>query len=129
MARRTLLLVPSIVAVLVAGCGSGGEEASPEGGAASADAGATLEVAATDQLAFEPVDLAAVGPEVTIELACGPSVGHNLTIEADDTEVVACEAGETATGSTSLDAGDYEVYCSIAGHREAGMEATLTVSS
>ena len=36
--------------------------------------------------------------------------------------------GQTKTGAVTLAAGTYTIYCDIAGHRAAGMEAKLVVS-
>ena len=53
---------------------------------------------------------------------------HNLLIEGYEEDLVLeVENGETATGSISLEPGRYILYCDIAGHREAGMEAQLLV--
>ena len=35
--------------------------------------------------------------------------------------------GDTATAVGEFEAGDYTYYCSVDGHRDAGMEGTLTV--
>jgi len=55
------------------------------------------------------------------------SVAHNLAMEGGPT-TPDLNAGESASLDVGeLDPGSYVIFCSIAGHREAGMEATLTV--
>jgi uncharacterized cupredoxin-like copper-binding protein len=54
---------------------------------------------------------------------------HDFTIaERGDEPVVVAAPDQTARGAIDLDAGTYTYYCSIPGHREAGMEGTLTVA-
>ena len=55
-------------------------------------------------------------------------IPHNVEVEGNGVE----ELSDTITeGSTelmaSLEAGEYEFYCAVPGHREGGMEGTLTV--
>jgi plastocyanin len=89
--------------------------------------GATLTVTAGD-LFFEPAALDAAPGTVTIELVNQGSAQHTFVIEeAGDTTVADAAAGETATGSIDLEAGTYTIYCDVPGHREGGMEGTLTV--
>lgn len=65
---------------------------------------------------------------MTIELTSEPSAPHTFTIEKlGDHEVVRADGGETASGTDTLEPGSYTFYCSIPGHRQAGMEGTLTV--
>lgn len=123
--RRGLTVVLAVLtSVLLAACGGG---AAPDGG--GGDGGAALAVTGTDGLAFEPAELTAPPDEITVELTAEPSVRHTFVVEdADgDTTVVEAAAGETATGTVSLEAGSYTFYCDVPGHREAGMEGTLEV--
>ena len=81
-------------------------------------------------LVFQPEQLTASAGEVTFELTAEPSVRHTLAIEGVDSgePIVEAEAGQTVTGSASLDAGTYTIFCNVPGHREAGMEGTLEVT-
>ena len=46
----------------------------------------------------------------------------------NDLHVVHADPGETVTGTFTIDEpGTYTFYCSVPGHREAGMEGTLEV--
>lgn len=72
------------------------------------------------------------------ELPAGPvrvameNVGmglHDLVVaELDDLQVIGVlEPGETAEATVDLAPGTYELYCSLPGHREAGMVTTVEV--
>jgi uncharacterized cupredoxin-like copper-binding protein len=122
---RKLLPIALLLALGLAGCnGDDGD------GGAGGDASTSLEVTGTDSLDFEPDAFTVpAGEEVTVSLTSG-GVEHDFVIEDGngDIEVVHADAGETATGSFTLDdAGTYTVFCAVPGHREAGMEATLEV--
>jgi uncharacterized cupredoxin-like copper-binding protein len=54
------------------------------------------------------------------------SILHDLRIE-DQPFILEAVAGETVSGEVDLDAGSYAFFCSIPGHREAGMEGVLEV--
>lgn len=58
------------------------------------------------------------------------TIVHNIVVEELGDELIAeAEGGEVATGTVTLDEGEYVYYCDIPGHREAGMEGTLTASA
>jgi FtsP/CotA-like multicopper oxidase with cupredoxin domain len=72
-----------------------------------------------------PVEIGS-GP-TTFEVMNDGSVTHNLTLEGGSS-TPDLDAGESAVlDAGELSAGSYVVFCSIAGHRDAGMEATVTV--
>lgn len=81
-------------------------------------------------LIFEPTTLEADAGEVTITYTNPSPVPHNVAIE-DGTETIAQGAtvtdGGTGPATAELDPGEYQFYCSVPSHREAGMEGTLTV--
>jgi uncharacterized cupredoxin-like copper-binding protein len=106
----------------------------------------TIMVVGADRLAFEPDEFTiAAGLEFTLELTAG-CVEHVFVIEEaaeygsteaghqaedpDDLHVAHADAGDTVTATFTIErAGTYTVYCSVAGHRDAGMVATLEVIS
>src|SRR5690606_24318621 len=91
-------------------------------------ASSTFEVEGTDDLKYSQTSATVAAGEVEIVLTSGPSVEHNVVIEElDDEVVVEAGPGETASGTVELEPGTYTFYCSIPGHRQAGMEGTLTV--
>jgi nitrite reductase (NO-forming) len=77
---------------------------------------------------FSPnsVDLP-VGRKVTVTLQNSGVVEHDVTIPSAGFSLLA-GAGQTATGEFTVDKpGVFDFFCSIPGHKDAGMKGTLTV--
>jgi len=68
-----------------------------------------------------------VAPGGQLAVTNAGSQVHNLVIDGGG-QTADLAAGESETIPVDLAEGDYEVYCSIAGHREAGMEGTIQVA-
>jgi uncharacterized cupredoxin-like copper-binding protein len=139
--HRLLAVSAVLVAgVLLADCG--GDEAATEEDSNTIARSNTVEVAGADRLSFEPNEFTIpAGQEVTLKLTAG-SVEHDFVVEGataygtaeadhqagDDLHVAHADAGETVTAMFRIDkAGTYTVYCSVSGHRDAGMVASLEV--
>ncbi|HSF03348.1 MAG TPA: cupredoxin domain-containing protein, partial [Solirubrobacterales bacterium] len=80
-------------------------------------------------LIFEPEALTAKAGTVTIEYDNPSPVPHSVAIEArgetlDESETV---TDDTTSAAADLEPGEFVFYCTVPGHREAGMEGTLTV--
>jgi plastocyanin len=146
--RRILILLALLVAALAlvgAGCGGDEEAAAPppaeappaEEPAATGEepaAGATEIALAADPggaLAFDQTALTAAAGDVTIVLTNESPVPHNVAIEDSGGSVVVegeiFSGGGTRDTSATLEAGEYTFFCAVPGHRDAGMEGTLTV--
>ncbi|MGH2962210.1 MAG: plastocyanin/azurin family copper-binding protein [Solirubrobacterales bacterium] len=101
-----------------------------EQGAAEAGA-ANLELSAPEDgtLAFDTDELEAEAGEVTIGFDNPATIEHDVAIEGDGDEIAKSDLvseGPTEV-SADLEPGEYAFYCSVPGHREGGMEGTLTV--
>jgi uncharacterized cupredoxin-like copper-binding protein len=57
-------------------------------------------------------------------------VAHAVEIEGNGVEVAGdtVTKGGVSTASADLEAGEYEFYCPVDGHEQAGMKGTLTVN-
>jgi plastocyanin len=117
--------------------GSGAEETEAEGEAeaepeaAAKGPGGTLQLAADPtELKFDKTSLASKPGKVTIDFTNPASIEHDVAIESSEGKELAVSAligeGETSV-SADLAAGTYTFFCSVPGHREAGMEGTLVV--
>ena len=84
----------------------------------------------TGELAFEESSAEASAGTVTLELTNESAVPHDVQIEGPDGDIGGTEetTGGTATAEVELEPGEYTFYCSVPGHREAGMEGPLTVN-
>lgn len=94
--------------------------------AAGSPAAANFVIVSRDIL-FEPAVMTiAAESDVTISLPNEGFAPHNFSI--DELEIsVDLAPGETKEVVINAPAGEYEFYCNVPGHREAGMVGTLTV--
>lgn len=155
--RRALLVPLAALALAgAAGCGSGNNSSTSSGGgggggaygsggssapkttaaapAAAASSSHSLQLKAVESngLSFDHKTLTAKAGSVTITMTnpSGNSQPHAVALEGPG---VSGKSGEVAQpGSTSkvtatLKPGRYTFFCPVDGHRQAGMEGTLTV--
>jgi plastocyanin len=138
MTRQGLffLIVLSALALGLAACGGGNEAATTGGGATTAGSaggggGETLQLAAdpSGALKFDKTSLEATAGNVTIDFTNDSSLPHDVKLEGPGVDG---EGTDTVTGSSTsvtldLQPGEYTFYCSVDGHRAAGMEGKLVV--
>lgn len=101
--------------------GDGGENATTVPGARQIDVTAT-------SFEFTPKEITiAAGEDVTIALTAN-DVFHDFFVEDDKGHVVGAEMGKTEMGGLRIDKpGTYKFWCTVSGHRTAGMEGTIIV--
>ena len=147
MHTLSLIALLCALAVPVAGCGddddsggSGGASGGSSGGGGGDDkeAGAgggkaqTLKISADPggALAFDKTALSAKAGKVTIVMDNPSDLPHAVEIEGPGVEVAGDTVmkGGVSKASADLKAGEYEFYCPVGNHKDAGMEGTLTVN-
>ncbi len=102
-------------------------EGKPAGGPAT-----TLDVASPEDgsLVFDPARLAAEAGTITLAYDNPSPVPHNIFLQ-DAEEAVVAQSDDVTGGAVEISAelppGEYFYYCNIPGHRDGGMEGTLTV--
>jgi plastocyanin len=102
-------------------------------GAPAVEKAGKLQIAASPsgQLAYVTNKASATAGPVTIEMPNTSGVSHNIAIQQGTSGPVLGASGFIATGATSvtvtLKPGTYTFFCQVPGHRQAGMEGTLTV--
>ena len=125
MRRTRTCIALSLLTLVVTGCG----DSDDDGGDAAGDcspAASSLTVGALDELSFDADSYDADTGCIEVTYENEGSVAHTLLVDGQSGFKLA--VGDTDTGTIELDAGEYTLYCDVAGHQAAGMEATLTVS-
>jgi plastocyanin len=141
--RLHLAAVLAAGAIAIAGCGDdddtdggavgsgGGGEAAKEKAPSSGGGGQTLRLAADPggALKFDKSSLTAKAGKVTIVMDNPSSLPHAVELEGNGVEEVGetVQKGGVSKLSADVKPGEYEYYCPVAGHKEGGMEGTLTV--
>jgi plastocyanin len=153
MRRASAVVAVAALAVLgLAACGGGGggngttaaqtgtgcrgpgsaQCGNPAGAANAQKAGSTVSISTPSgsTLAFDQKSASAKAGNVTIDFDNKQALQHDVKVEDSSgkelggTDLV---SSGTATATVNLTAGTYTFFCSVPGHREAGMEGTLTV--
>ncbi len=150
MKKLVAFLVLALAALALVACGSssddsssttttsgGGESTNAGGGAAKEESsgGGSSSVLAFEadpggDLAYTSTSATSKAGKVTIEFDNPQSLTHDVQIEdSSGKEVGGTELIADGTDSATVDLkpGTYTFFCSVPGHREAGMEGTLTV--
>jgi plastocyanin len=144
-----LLLICAVAAIGFAGCGgddnggsssattdtstqaaTGGTGATGTTGAAGGAANTIKVEADANQLAFKQKSLTAKAGKNTIQFNNPSSIPHDVKIEENGKDIGGTKevTNGDATATVTLDKGEpYTFYCSVPGHRQAGMEGKLTV--
>jgi uncharacterized cupredoxin-like copper-binding protein len=136
MKKVAVLLALALASVALVACGSSNSESSETTGgggeSTAAGGGSTLKFESDPggEIAYTTDSATAKAGNVTVEFNNPQSLSHDVAIEDSGGEIV----GKTeliASGSDSttvkLKPGTYHFFCTVPGHREAGMEGTLTV--
>jgi len=148
---RLAALTVAVGALALAGCGSSSSNSTssststpaatpttsssttsstPAATSEAASSKLSLAANAEGQLKYNTSSLTAKAGNVSIDFTNTSPLGHNVTIEAAGGKIVAAtptfQAG-SKTVTANLKPGTYKFFCSVPGHRMAGMEGTLTV--
>lgn len=146
MKKLAALLVLALASVALVACGGSSDNSSTEsetsgGGAATESTektggesagGSTVDFEADPggELAYTTTEASAKAGKVTIDFNNPQGLTHDVAIEDEKGETVGQTdliAKEETSTAVNLKPGTYTYYCSVPGHREAGMEGTLTV--
>lgn len=103
---------------------------SPSEPSGAASGALSIEANPEGQLKYNTKSLTAKAGKVTIDFKNMSELGHNVTVEssAGSTEgATPTIQGTSKTLSLNLKPGTYKFFCSVPGHRQAGMEGTITV--
>jgi len=103
-----------------------GGSASAEGGAATTGASTTLEVTLGD-IFIAPQQLSAPTGNVILQVTNTGAIQHDITLDGGPGTPLLNPAEEATLDLGNVEAGTYTLYCTVPGHREAGMVTTLTV--
>jgi plastocyanin len=112
--------------------GAAGPSTPPSGGEQSAakGSGGTVKLSADPaQIAYTTKSLTSKAGKVTIDFTNPAPIQHDVAVAKGSQELAKSNLVSQGDTSVSVDLapGKYVFYCTVPGHREAGMEGTLTV--
>ncbi len=142
MRRASAVLVFAALAVVgLAACGSSSNDNSTTSAAAApattaaaggGGGGSTVDISTPggSALAYDQKDVSAKAGSVTINFDNKEALQHDVAVADSSGKVLGqtdLVSSGTANATVDLQPGTYTFYCTVPGHREAGMQGTLTV--
>jgi plastocyanin len=106
-------------------------EAEPPAPPAAGGGPTTLENPADpSQLRFSKSTLEAPAGTITLVMENPSAIEHNIAVRGEgvDEQGEVVGQGQESRVAVELERGEYEFYCSVPGHEQAGMKGTLTVT-
>jgi plastocyanin len=135
---RSRTVVPFFIAVMAAlwllvGCGGGSGGGGNRENAPSGAKDSVLKTIRIEETEFrlEPAEITLDKPGTYVfEAVNSGDTVHALEVEGEGIEekTEEIQPGQSAELKVELAAGTYELYCPVGGHKEEGMEGTLTVN-
>jgi len=139
-----VLAIAALSVVGLAACGSSSNNSTtaastpaststaPAAGGAKGGGASTVAISTPSgsSLAFDQKSATANAGNVTINFDNRQPLQHDVAVADSSGKVLGqtdLVSSSTATTSVNLQPGTYTFYCTVPGHREAGMEGTLTV--
>jgi plastocyanin len=145
MRRASALIAVAALAVFgLAACGGGGNDNSTTaasapatttstaaGGGGAAGGASTVDISTPSgtELAYDQKSVTAKAGSVTIDFKNNESISHDVAVEDSSGQTIGQTdliSSGTANTTVNLTAGTYTFFCTVPGHREAGMVGTLT---
>jgi len=127
-----LVLTAFVLALSACGGGSSSSSTTPATtGGGGAGGGSTVKISAdpSGALKYEQTDVSATAGSITIDFTNMSSLPHDVTIEGNGASGATDQITDSTTSTTvDLEPGTYTFFCSVDGHRAAGMEGTLTAN-
>jgi plastocyanin len=137
-----VLVVGALAVVGLAACGSSSNDNSTTSAAAApattaaagggGGAASTVDISTPggSTLAYEQKSVSAKAGSVTINFDNKEALQHDVAVADSSGKVLGqtdLVSSSTANATVDLQPGTYTFYCTVPGHKEAGMEGTLTV--
>lgn len=127
----------------LAACGGGSDNndttaaatpppATTTGGGGGGGAASTVNISTPSgtELAYDQKSATAKAGSVTIDFQNNESIPHDVAVESSSGDTVGqtdLVASGSANTTVDLQPGTYQFFCTVPGHREAGMQGNLTV--
>ncbi len=104
--------------------------AEAEGGSAGSASAVDIDAVEGSDLAYEQKSVDATAGKVTVNFTNPQAIPHDVDIEdasGEDVGETDLVSEDSASVAVDLKPGTYTFFCSVPGHREAGMEGTINV--